>query len=373
MRFKAEVFQLYDEIKRESLLPPRVMMARRKRELLEDGYKRYQLEERRALELMRRPDYTNLHPVLVPCARKDRSLWQYVRQVVSSAPDRGILGRQIQYLCVDQNTGGILGALRLNSDLNMLGVRDQLIGWTKERKFNGGLNMLANMGTCIAVAPFGRLTGGKFMSVAATSKEVVESYERRYRTPLAALLTTSLFGKSSQYNRMKEWELIGYTQGRGSFQLGLEVRKHLKRIYHANKDILVTQGNRTDRATWDRVNLVFGKAKLKLEGLSAEQPRGIYFAPLGPNTIPMLLGESSHVGGTRRTQREITEWWNNRWYQMRLRKFESDVTNFDFSCYGLSAQIDLCKCVGSIDSDASVFQTVEAGATPVPALHGSHG
>jgi len=369
MRFEAEARKLYEVISREAQLPPRAVMARRKLEYLEHRYRTLQGVEHRALELMKRPDYTDIHPALVPCSPKDKPLWDYIRNTVSSAPEAGAYGRQIPFLCVDKNTGGVLGAFRLMSDINQLGVRDKHIGWNKERKFGGGLNLLANMQTCIGVAPFGRLTGGKFMSAAATSEEIVSSYERRYRQPLAALVTTSLFGKSSQYNRMKEWQFLGYTAGRGTFQVSAEVRKHIKRIFNANKDSMSAQGWTTDRATQDCVQSVFGKAKLSLEGLSPRQPRGIYFAPLGPNAVPMLRGEANQRGGTLRPQDEIAAWWRDRWYHMRLAKFRDEVTAFDFSCYGLSAQIELCKCAGSIGSDAPVSHTGKGGASPTPALH----
>jgi hypothetical protein len=50
----------------------------------------------------------------------------------------------------------------------------------------------------------------------AFSIELHQFYEKRYFYSLALITTTSIHGKSIQYDRLKQLKLIGYTKGFGT-------------------------------------------------------------------------------------------------------------------------------------------------------------
>ena len=83
-----------------------------------------------------------------------------------------------------------------------------------------------------ALPPYNYLLGGKLISYLLASKEVRQIYERKYKDKLtlidkrkshqlAGIFTTSLYGRSSQYNRLKYdgrllYNKIGETKGFGT-------------------------------------------------------------------------------------------------------------------------------------------------------------
>ena len=89
-----------------------------------------------------------------------------------------------------------------------------------------------------ALPPYNHLLGGKLISYILASNEVRQIYSKKYGRAktiickrkanlLAAIFTTSLYGKSSQYNRLKYknsllYIPIGSTKGFGTLHLTQE-------------------------------------------------------------------------------------------------------------------------------------------------------
>ena len=86
-----------------------------------------------------------------------------------------------------------------------------------------------------ALPPYNYLLGGKLISYLLTSNEVRNIYKNKYKNhitlinkrkadDLVCLFTTSLYGKSSQYNRLKFndqliYQPIGETKGYGTLEM----------------------------------------------------------------------------------------------------------------------------------------------------------
>lgn len=324
----------------------RSVLQARKLEVLIAQYDTLKRQQARALNLMKRVDYTDIDPTLVHVSNADLPLWKYLRICVSSAPFLGRPGRSNFLFCIDKNTKGIMGVLEIGSDMQSLGVRDKYIGWSQARKYAGGLNHIGNVGTCVSVEPFGLLTGGKFMIVAATSELIVDLWPHKYGEPIAAVVVTSLFGKSSIYNRLKEFVYLGNTPGQGTAHVSRDGTKLLKRFVQANNLRTRSGGH---GLPMDNKNDLLERAcavlKIDRSQIESHQPRGVYFAAMGQDALPFLRGDVAQFEPNRRSLDEIAAWWKERWYAQRLVSHGPLVAAFDFDTYRLDTQIDVCRAI----------------------------
>ena len=329
----------------------RGILLRRKLEQLQLKRDRLKVVQGRALSLMERVNYNNIRPALIFCSPQDRQVWEYMRNVVSSAPWTQRPGRCLYLFCVDGNSGGILGIVDLGSDMFVLSPRDRYIGWTQQRRLTfGGLRHIANLGTCVPVCPFGVLTGGKFMSVAVTSQGIVDVWDHRYGDKLAAISTTSLFGKSSQYNRLNEYEYLGNTNGGGIAHID-ERGKALFKAFLKEVNFKTKYGTGSRGAgpaggydnTLNKLMSVCQVLDIDFDIFRSGQPRGVYLALLGDGALEFLRGERDTFEPQTRTQEEIADWWLDRWYSMRWPKKKDEVAAFDYDIYRVDNQIDMIR------------------------------
>ena len=294
-----------------------------------------------ALSLMKRVDYADFFPTLRPVAPKDTALWIYFRRMISSAPFAVRPGRRLLYWVVDDRSGGVLGILELCSELLVLKLRDDRIGWTRGRMLGGGLNHVGSIGTCVCVHPFGILTGGKFIMTAATGDGVSGDWTYKYGDRLAALTTTSLYGRSSVYNRIKYWEYLGHTNSTGHFQIDDRTWLTIKRFMRANG--LMTRKNTSSinpTSRTDSQNLVCSKLKIDLSKYVAPQPRGIYFHARGEDACAYLRGEKPEFTPRDMTNDRAARWWLDRWYSMRWPKKNDEIAAFDWNRYKVDRKIE---------------------------------
>jgi hypothetical protein len=193
------------------------------------------------------------------------------------------------------------------------------------------------------VAPFGSLCGGKFQITAAASSVVADLWEHRYGDRLAALCTTSLYGESSIYNRLKEWKYLGDTEGLGIFHLTEVGYKLLQAFLRENRLTARTGSTSIDPGSrHDVLNKVCNVLRVDRETVSSHQPRGVYVSELVPDACRFLRGEVSECSPCTRSQEEVSQWWVDRWYSMRLPKKLDEIKAFDWSTYRVDSQIELC-------------------------------
>jgi hypothetical protein len=129
-------------------------------------------------------------------------------------------GRNVKFYVKDKSTNKVLGLICLGSDVTSLGVRDELIGWTKENKFQDGkLNHTAIGTTICCVQPLGfNMLGGKLVAQMVTSKVVRDTWKKLYGQTLVGISTTALYGIHSMYNGIPQWKTLGETKGKISLK-----------------------------------------------------------------------------------------------------------------------------------------------------------
>ena len=289
----------------------------------------------------------NVKPRLVRVESKEqRDLFRLGRFTWSLPYTRGY-GRRLRFLVMDDHHETLIGLLGLQSAPISFLPRDQHVRYpTKERK-EELVNQTMDIFTLGAIPPYDRLLGGKLMVYAAGSREVREAYQEQYGgavtimreriipSRLVLLTTTSAYGRSSIFNRVKYPSRVedrtiahqlgcidregytknkrnGYTKGYGNV--------HLDGIYPRIKEYLDQMGYETTKGygqgpkpVWQNIHRALLKLKIDGKGLKHGIPREAWCIPLAKNVWEYLNGESEEPDYYQDTFQEMADWWKERW------------------------------------------------------------
>lgn len=260
--------------------------------------------------------------------RKQKDIWNYYRRYVSSLKvqkSSKLIGRQIHILVKDKITKKYLGIMSLSSDAYNFEVRDKYIGWNVENK-KSNLKLIMNMSTCVGLQPLSfNYNVGKLLASLVFSKEVLNYFKEKYDEPLLAITTTSLYGKSVQYDRLKNLKYLGTTKGHSSYKVPSEVTKlcndFLKKEYNYNYDF---------KKKFIILQKTFDKLNLPKEDILVDNPKGIYFGFTYPESKKILKSKNKEnenyilTDTSIKTAAEIFDWWVERWATQR---YENLVKN----------------------------------------------
>ena len=226
-----------------------------------------------------------------------------------------------------------------------------------ELRMGGTAANIADLSVCGAIPPYNHLLGGKLIALSTFSRELHRAYHERYKssvseitsfiagkkiyrpTNLEAITTTSMYGRSSQYNRIKlkkeqypslkrdiQWEPIGFTKGKGVFHFTDETSKLLNEYFQFEED-------------YRHVNNVFGegtspkmrklKTSLIMLGFNAEemiehgQEREFFAAIQSEKSKENLFfGKKSKL--TEKSKiKDLGQAWLNRWVVKRILRPET--------------------------------------------------
>ncbi len=289
---------------------------------------------------------SDISPVMEVCeTQKQRDLFRMLRYTWSS-PYSEYVGRRLKFIIRDDAVKykPVIGIAALGSSIIRIPERDDFIGWDTETK-NKNLVYCMDLYVCGAIPPYSYLLGGKLISYMMASKEVQKIFQNKYlsRTTiinkrnasnLAAIFTTSLYGKSSQYNRIKYkdgllYKKIGSTKGYGTFQFS-------KRTSELLKDFLKVKEGKVGYKFGDGPNYKFRFIKKALKflenyGLNSNFilnhsiKRDIYYVPLAYNALDFLNGRTENLEYFNYKIDDLIEYWKERWYDGR--KNNPDVIN----------------------------------------------
>lgn len=244
------------------------------------------------------------------------------------------IGRNLHYLVVDDVTEKYLGVVSITSDFLDLKPRDDFIGWDREAKTYGMINHTA-ICSCIApVQPFGfNYVGGKLLALLCLSDRVRKDWEERYGNKLVGMTTTSLYGKSkagglSQYDNLKYWKKMGFTQGKVSFGTSRTTQKMMldwmiknhPRKYFEWYVALRNEGTPYKRDHRNRCNaFVYSKLNIPVNIRETSHHRGIYFSPLYENTCEFLRGETTEtIPSFEASEESLAELWKKKYARQRI-------------------------------------------------------
>lgn len=256
----------------------------------------------------------NIKPQLEFCETNNQlQIYQYYRKKVSSLPTTGVIGRSIRILVKDNITNKYIGIMCLSSDVYSLGERDNYIKATSgsidwKDKY---LNNIMNLSCCVPLQPFGfNTTGGKLLASLAFSREIFDYYVSKYKEPLLAIVTTSINGKSIQYDRLTNLKLIGYTKGYGSVNIPDKLFKACTEYNNVWK--VIQKSDRVDRFNF--LKNILSHLELSQKILQHDNKRGIYFGYV----FSSKLNETYDVNELQQVG-DIYNVWKRRWCDTRLR------------------------------------------------------
>lgn len=139
---------------------------------------------------------------------EEKKKWKAYVLLTSSSPWRGAVGRQVKAFM--ECDGVTIGMIHLTSPLAQMRVRDSYLNfedkWVQLQEFY-------NIETCIPMPNCANLLTGKLLVYLVFSKNVYDYLGEKYKQAVTGFEVTSLYGKSSMYNRIPFLKYLGKTDG----------------------------------------------------------------------------------------------------------------------------------------------------------------
>jgi hypothetical protein len=141
----------------------------------------------------------------------DSAKLAFYQKQMSKAVWRPAPGRKLGFLVKHGET--LIGLIFLASPVINLTERDKRLNMPKDPKEKGkALRSVMDISVCVSAQPLGwHYNLGKLCAMIAPT--LGDFFEQRYNEKLEHLVTTSLWGRGTQYNRV--FEFLGYTKGHG--------------------------------------------------------------------------------------------------------------------------------------------------------------
>jgi hypothetical protein len=244
-----------------------------------------------------------------------------------SIPYQRSYGRQMRFLLWDSVHHAPFGLIGLQSPVLKMSVRDNALEIPKD-ELDIWVNKSMSAQRVGALPPYNELLGGKMVALTLASNEVRDAYKKKYESrttiikcrqlepDLLFITTTSAFGKSSLYNRIKYKdevvaECLGYTQGSGSFHILEELYEEILKFL-ADKGVDVTRGyghGPSRKLKLISVGLRYlGLASFEFHGIKRE----FYLFPLVKNLREVIRQQQIPVWFDRPFH-ELEDYWRERW------------------------------------------------------------
>ena len=300
-------------------------------------------------------DFEKLEPELIYTdSIKDRQSagsltekWNCVRTFTSTMKNSSNIGRNLHYLVRDKVSGKYLGVICITGDFIDLTPRDNFIGWEREYKTNSGkLNNSCIGSTIVPLQPLGfNYTGGKLLALLCLSDDIQNQWQENYGDKLVSVTTTSLYGKSktgglSQYDRLKHWKKMGYSQGSLSYELTKETEKEMLKYaekHYNDRYFMLYVAKRENGQTLKRDHrnrmrqFIYSQLKIPKDIIKSEHQRGIYYSTLYDNSREFLRGEIEEkdlVKSFDTSTEALSELWKERYARKRITNLvKNDRTN----------------------------------------------
>ena len=260
--------------------------------------------------------------------------WNAARTFISTMKNNSNIGRNLNFFAQDKKTGKYLGVICISSDFLDLTPRDNIIGWEREKKTQGGMiNYTAIGSTIVPFQPLGyNYVGGKLLALLCLSDTVQDLWKKQYGDTLVGVTTTSLYGKTkanglSQYDNLDHWLPMGFTSGSVSFEperdTRYEIREWLKKN-HTRKYFEWYVAKKPSGQPYKRdhknrsLSFTYSKLGIPKELIRSEHARGIYFSPLYDNTYDFLCGKCDG-NDLKKSFDTSTESLSNTWKEKHAR------------------------------------------------------
>jgi hypothetical protein len=269
-----------------------------------------------------------------------------------SIPVSSGYGRRLRFVVMDRSNNKLIGILGLGDPVYALNARDNAIGWSPEIK-RQNLYHVMDAYVLGAVPPYSELLCGKLVAMLALSNEVRDAFKSRYENKktligrkmkppyLALITTTSAFGRSSMYNRLRidstiYWSSVGFTRGSGDFHFSNGLYGDIRTLVEKTCEPTAKQeswgsGFRNKREVIRKgLNAIGLSEKLIYHGIKRE----VYMAALGVDALAFLKGEKHQPKFYDWPAQYLSQKFRSRWL-LRRASTSANYRVFDRESYRL--------------------------------------
>lgn len=299
---------------------------------------------------------SKIDPIIEVCeTKKQHRLFRILRYYWSS-PYSEYVGRRIKLLIRDKALPNrpIIGIAALGSPIIHIPERDEFIGWDKKTRTK---NLIYTLDAYVigALPPYNLLLGGKLISYILASNEIREIYRKKYQgritltekrtaNKLVGIFTTSLYGNSSQYNRLKFgkdilYQSIGQTKGYGTLHIS---EKTIQLMIQLLKSKGIEVGHKFgDGPSWVMRVIRSAGDVLGFDSdflLKHSFKRNIFFVPLADEYKSFLNGTTKKPHFKNYSKNELVEFWKDRWLKNRKQNIDiiDKVLEFEPSDFSIN-------------------------------------
>jgi hypothetical protein len=331
-----------DEIRKKNL--PAIRLALSKAEA---GLRRHQDDLLSRFARGSDVDPEKFSPKLVRVrAKSDEELLFRFARLQWSIPTSAGYGRRLRFLVIDEANDKLVGLIGLGDPVFALGPRDRWVGWSRDQ-CRSNLHNVMDAFVLGAVPPYSHLLGSKLVALLVASDEVRAAFAAKYgnssslikqrelRSRLLVVTTTSAFGRSSVYNRLRVgdrtvFERVGFTQGSGEFHFSNGLYGDIRRFAEANCTATAKQerwgvGFRSRREVIRKTLVHLG---LSGDWLYHGLEREVFVVPLAANAREVLRGEAQNARWHHTTVEDLGDWYRHRWLLPRAAR-DNNYRTFD--------------------------------------------
>lgn len=159
----------------------------------------------------------------------------------------------------------------------------------------------------------------------SNSKSIITNVQKK--PYLVYVDTLGAFGKSSIYNRLFNWDFMGYTKGQSHIHITANGSWELIKKVVSQKDFNTYKYGQGPN--WKMRILRKGLHELGLseDMMSIGWQRGYYRCTLAENCQEYLRGETNRVKWKNLEKDELVDYWKIRWVIPRFSKLQMNLLN----------------------------------------------
>lgn len=251
-----------------------------------------------------KPEFINPENIYIEQVKS--SVTALIQPKMSKAIWRPAPGRKLGFLI--KHNDDLLGIAFLASPVIRMSVRDEYLNLPSDSSERGKeLRHYADLSVCVSTQPFGwNWNGGKLVALVATT--LGDYWADRYDDELKGIITTSLWGKGSQYNRI--YKFLGYTKGFGHEHISDDRYKEMMQWLKDNDhEIPSSKFGAGSNARMRRISAYKKASGDKTTTLKHGKQRGVYY----------------HSAQDYKNRQAVIDFWYSRWGLPRWERTKNEI------------------------------------------------
>lgn len=292
------------------------------------------------------PQKISLKLIEVRADTKESAIFNWWNLIWWNVPYQQHYGRLMRYIVWDETHDAPFGLISLQSPVLRMSVRDNYLEIPRD-ELDIWVNRSLQAQRLGAIPPYNHLLGSKMCALSIVCDEIRHRYAEKYEhtttlmkqrvisNDLLFLTTTSAFGRSSVYNRLKHGEervaiSLGYTKGSGSFHISEKLYKDIVTLLDEKGFATAREYGNGPSRKMKLIEKGLGILGIK-NGIYHNIPREFFLFPLVSNLRAVInVGESPNY--IDRSFSELFGEWHKRYCLPRSERDQAWMT-FDSAAF----------------------------------------